>query len=323
MAESPEILSSVGISHNFHTSNGRRICSSKDEVRAMICIDGERQDMEVEESWYGQLAVNDPQRLMLIHEEAWWALDIKIAIEGAPELENLSDFMYAQLALICQDDVEDAVSRARALQWYRREHGIVESYEEGRCALNELLDLQPEWLLYFGFDHCIGKYSLIHDIAKCNMTALNSEEKVHKWYKGMYYLLHALGPDPASIRRGSIIIAECDGLDWTKEREFSLLQAFFVQLGAQYPFSSRMSNYHTCPIFHSMVAALKSSFPTVSSRHFLVTGLTCRNRLDTICMVPSAQAATERLMAAMTETLRMRFDNEANFSLARYSNNLM
>ena len=62
------------------------------------------------------LGQDDPLRMKLTHPELEAAKRIRTTIQGLRDFDNLNDFMYAQLAIICLDDVEDAVERAYALQ---------------------------------------------------------------------------------------------------------------------------------------------------------------------------------------------------------------
>ena len=56
-----------------------------------------------------------PKGMQLMQEEYEWALSIKAAVEGIPELGNRSDMFYAQLALITRGDVAKAVEQCQNL----------------------------------------------------------------------------------------------------------------------------------------------------------------------------------------------------------------
>ena len=102
------------------------------------------------------MGAKDPRRMMLTQEEHQCALRIKAAIEAKPEVDNLSDFMYAQFALICQDNIEEAVTHVMALQATRQEYDIEDSYEHGCRSVEAYAQLLPEYLLSFGFSHSDG-----------------------------------------------------------------------------------------------------------------------------------------------------------------------
>ena len=81
----------------------------------------------------------DPLRMKLTREEHAWAWDIKDCIEMLDDLDNLCDFWYAQLAIVCQDNVEDAVRRAYGLQYFREEFKIRDTFEQGRHCMHQLV----------------------------------------------------------------------------------------------------------------------------------------------------------------------------------------
>jgi hypothetical protein len=83
-------------------------------------------------------------RMTLTADERRWALAIKAAIEQEPEVDNLSDFMYAQYGIICKGNVADAVDRAESLQWYRHNYGVAGSLKDGEKALRDMVETQPE-----------------------------------------------------------------------------------------------------------------------------------------------------------------------------------
>jgi hypothetical protein len=77
------------------------------------------------------LSYGDPGRMKLTQKENENALAIQEMVEGLPDLDNLSDLMYAQLAIICKDRVEDAVNRCYGMQEFRHEYNLVDNLEQG------------------------------------------------------------------------------------------------------------------------------------------------------------------------------------------------
>ena len=135
----------------------------------------------------------------------------------------------------------------------------------------------------------------------------------------MYYIFILLTPDLASIRRGSITIAECEGMDWTKKQDFHLVKEMCVQLAGSFPIKVRTTHYHTSTFFNIMMSIAKKTFPDDTSVSF-VAGLTCDSRLDSICLVPTAEVAAQRLLSSIQKTMKKRFDNEASFALSDADN---
>ena len=99
----------------------------------------------------------DPSRMVLTPEERQWALSIKAAIVGDPEVDNLSDFEYAQLALMDHGDVEAAVERARHMQTFKHEYGITDTLEQSRQLLPKLVKLLPGMPLSLSYNRRDGE----------------------------------------------------------------------------------------------------------------------------------------------------------------------
>jgi hypothetical protein len=140
-------------------------------------------------------------------------------------------------------------------------------------------------------------------------------EMVNRFYAGNYYLFLSLCPDLESIRRGSVSIAECQGMDWTKKHAFNGLKNISSQLAAFFPYTGKIKHYHTSSIFNVMFTMLKKTFPAEDRARFFA-GLTPDTpRLDTFFLVPNYEVAKERVITSMQDTLKLRFENEAIFSL--------
>lgn len=276
--------------------------------------DDNQDDDEEEEEIPANMGPDDPRRMKVKLEEQWWALTIKDTIEETPGLDNLSDFMYAQLAIICQDDAEEAVSRAWALQYFRQEYDILDSREDGRHTLQQMVELMPRFLLSFQFSPTDGAYSIVHDNNKVDTTVFNTEAKSKFWFAGSYYIAHAAFPDLESVRRGVISLAECEGMDLTKKQNFRLIQKLFDQFISIYPFKGSLLNYHTGVVYNIMAALLKKVLPAEVKDRFQ-TGLIFESRLDAVFLVPNAEAATQRILQNMEKNLATRFVNERTFSL--------
>jgi len=89
------------------------------------------------------LGPSDPGRMEISAEERQRALDIRSAIANAAEIDPVSDFMCAQLALIDGDNIIKALERVLHLQYFREEYGILDTAEDGRRHLMRLVDLFP------------------------------------------------------------------------------------------------------------------------------------------------------------------------------------
>lgn len=256
---------------------------------------------------------HDPKRMALTREEKQWALDIKDIVKMMPDLDNLSDFMYAQLALICEDDTEDAIRRAYGLQAFREEYNILDTYEDGCRCIRALVGLFPEELLSFGFSHQGGTYVLVHDASKLKTTALDTPKKVETFFAASYYLHQAMIPDMASARKGIIVLVECSQFSFVQKQN-SNIQQLFSQLLSIYPFTGSLRCYHTGLMFNLLASMLRSVLPP-KLKDKIKTGLMLDQSLDTYYMVPSVEAVGQRVIQRMSETLKKRHDNLDAFVL--------
>jgi hypothetical protein len=161
-----------------------------------------------EEAIPQMLRIDDPRRMKLTKQEHRWAYDIKNTIQSMAELDNLSDFMYAQLAIITKGNLEDAIRRVTGLQHYRQEYNILDTLQDGCQQMKMLFEFFPEQFLDFSFSLSGGTYVLIHDVTKMDTAVLNTAEKVQKFMAAAYYLHTTMCPDMASIRSGCIAIME-------------------------------------------------------------------------------------------------------------------
>ncbi|CAB9516621.1 expressed unknown protein [Seminavis robusta] len=248
------------------------------------------------------LGIDDPRRMQLTREELEWARDVKELIEGYPELENLSDFMYAQLAIISRGDLEDAMRRAIGLQRFRQEYNIHDTQEAGIQCLQRMTQLFPRHLLSFSFSQIEGTYLLIHDLTKLDIDVLTTQAKVDSWMSASYYLHTVQCPDLATIRKGTIVLVECDGMSVSFKKDFRLYQDMFSQLVANYPFVGQMRCFHTNTVFNLLASMFRKVLPS-HLKNTLLTGMTFDGRLDTYYLVPDAETATNRVLLRFEETL--------------------
>ena len=98
------------------------------------------------------LGPNEQGRMYLLPDEQAWAQEIKDFVENTPELDNLSDFWYAQFALVDKGDLEASIRRVHMMQELKQEYKIVDSINTAKRAINEFLDLFPRWFFTFGYN---------------------------------------------------------------------------------------------------------------------------------------------------------------------------
>lgn len=258
---------------------------------------------------------DDPHRMKLTRQEHRWAMEIKESIDALADLDNLTDFMYAQLAIICQDNVTDAVRRAYGLQHFKEAYGIEDGLQQGRRCMQSYTNLFPTQLLSFSFSQNDGTYVLVHDASKLDTVGLAKRGESDLWFIQSFYIHTALSPDLESIRKGCICCVECEGVDWTKKQDIKLMHLMFSQLLTNYPFRGQCKHYHTGMIANMAISTLRKILPP-HMRYTFQTGLQFDGRLDQAFLVPTVEIANQRLLGRIVETLRRRYDNEITFSLA-------
>lgn len=142
----------------------------------------------VEDFLPDKMGPNSRYRMKLTSQEHEQALEIKQAIEATPELDNLSDFMYAQLAIV-SENVNDAMRRTSGLQCFREKHRILQTYEFGCRALQRHVESCPLAFLSSGFNPDEGTYMLVQDAAKFDTSAITTDELRREFFAGQYYLV--------------------------------------------------------------------------------------------------------------------------------------
>ncbi|CAB9526592.1 expressed unknown protein [Seminavis robusta] len=260
---------------------------------------------------------SDHRRMQLNNEEHQWALNIKQAIEDEPELDSVSDFWVAQLALIDQGDTAAALERAHKMQGFRQEYGILDTYEHGRHVIHEIMDIFPKLYLSFGFSHRYGTYVLVLDVAKLYAKTLNTRPgAMAAWLSAEYYVYNCMSPDLEAIRTGIVSIVECEGFEWSKHFGLQIMKKFSLELGAVYPFQvKQLLCYHTGLCFTLLMSMVKQYLPATLRSTISVGNICGLGRLDALYFSPGVEFARDMIKTRLEECLDRRYRNEASFSL--------
>jgi hypothetical protein len=258
----------------------------------------------------------DPRRMELSQQERDLAIKIKNAIARTKDMEQVSDFMCAQLALIDGDNAEVTLCRVHHLQCLKEEYRILDTLQDGKRFLVEYIDLFPNLFLCLSYCKESGQYILIGDNTKVDSSRLNSEERIHSCMGGAYYMCQMLCPDFEAIRCGTSLVFENEGYVWKSDMKLlKELKRLWTEVLSEYPLAVRRIKYfHTGMAMNILVAMAKSMLPE-SLRRNVETGCSAGCRLDTLYLVPTLEAANQRLLSRMAETLQRRYDNEHVFRL--------
>ena len=293
------------------------IMDGDDEVDIADRIDAEFRELRVAtaEELPPIMGQNDPRRMRLTREEKDWALDIKEVMEELPEINNLSDFWYAQYAIICKDNIDDAVHRALELQAFREEYKILDTHSDGIRRIHQLVKTSPERFMSLNFSQAEGTYIVTQDLTKVDVAQIGSTpEKLENWFAADFYLHNLIAPDLDSIRKGDFMIVETEGFRWAQKRDNKLMLRLFTELIACYPFCGTLKLYNTGTIFNSLFALCRMVLPA-DLKNKIQVSLKSEDRLDTYFLTPSVEEANRRMLATMEECLQRRYANEKSFKL--------
>jgi len=261
--------------------------------------------------------MDDPRRMDISRQERQWALAIKNAIAQHPEIDNVSDFMCAQLALIEEDNVERALERAQTLQYFREEYKVVDNLEAGRHFLRAIVNIFPRHYLSIDYHAQTHSYVFIYDVTKFDLSVYGSTEKVRSWFCGSYFFLHAWNPDLYAVRKGITMLVECEGYSFSKVigMDFKTHQKIWDELSGVYPQRfDQVKHFHTGVLFNVMASMVRRMLP-VNMRSRFHVGCDFGARLDTLYLVPNEEEASQRFIARMEDSLVRRYANEKMFKL--------
>ncbi|CAB9514155.1 expressed unknown protein [Seminavis robusta] len=263
------------------------------------------------------LGPTDEGRMNLSAEEHEWALAIKEALMANPELEDKpSDFMIAQLAIVHHNDIETAMETAFRIQETREQYKIRDTYQDAYEKLTRSLELHYGTHMYFGFNHEEARYVAVFDIGRFDSRVSMNPRNAEYCFGGGWYCYHAMSPDFESVRRGAIILMECQGYDWSQRQvDLQYAQRHWSDVAGVYPLMiHRFKCFHTPTVFNIVKAVCKRLIPSHIERSVQL-GCQYNGRLDALYLVPSVEAARQRVLVRMLECLQRRFAAEQSFRL--------
>jgi hypothetical protein len=256
-------------------------------------------------------------RMELSARERDLAIHIKQAIANTADLDPVSDFMCAQLALMDGDNIEQALHRVHHLQCFKEEYGILDTVQDGTRCFEAYIDLFPRIHLSLAYCQESGEYVIIYDNTQFETSRLNSEERLRTWLGGVFYTCHVVTPDFAAMRCGTTLVLENEGYIWNCDMQlFTCLRRLWSEVTSVYPVHvKRLKYFHSGAAMNVLVAMLKPFLPK-DLRENVETGCFFDQRLDTIYLVPTLEDANLRFLNRVTQTLQRRYDNERAFRLS-------
>lgn len=248
----------------------------------------------------------------LTEHERNLAINVREALKGVPELDPVSDFVCAQLALVCIDDTDDAIRRALHLQYFRQEYAVLDTPEHGLKCFRAYQKLFPR--LHLSFTSHGNSYVMIFDNTEFDSSQVKTEEHVRTWMGGSYYTCVCFCPDFEAIRNGAMIVLECQGYALKKNFEFKDLKRVWVELASVYPvFFNKVKYFNPTSAMNIVVSMIRPFLPTYLRSRIELVHLD--QRLDTLYLQPTVPEANQRFLGRIEETLRVRYENEKSFRL--------
>ena len=102
---------------------------------------------------------------------------------------------------------------------------------------------------------------------------------------------------------------------WKQNFDAKQVQRVIVEVVGVYPFKiKKLRHFNVGTAMNLLVSMVRPFFPEYLKTTIEV-GYTCEQRLDTLYMVPNAEAANHRLLDRIEKTLRLRYANERDFKL--------
>lgn len=263
------------------------------------------------------LGLHEDGRMRLTREERRWGLELKQAVQALPDLDELTDFWYAQIALVVGGDLEQGVERVYGLQHYRQEHDIKEELEHAKIMLARYLKRMRGHILHFEYRNREGSYVVVFDFLKFDTRELASDIGREETWAGIYYSNHAFNPDMEAIRQGVIFVVECEGFIWKAPGllNYNVFRTLVENVALHYPIEHSLIKFcHTGVFVNTLVSAIKQYLPD-RVRGKIELGAQTEVRMDTVCMVPNEEVAMQRVLDNMTAALENRYRNESKFKL--------
>lgn len=155
-----------------------------------------------------------PAELWLSPLEHSWAVQLKEFVEAESTIKPLTDYEYAEHAIIAEGNLEQAIRRIKGMQTFREVYQPQDTVEEAVHYFREYCRQQPGNIISFDVQDtgtCICACHLaVFDPSK----ALATEQSWKTYMVGEYYWWKAQQPTLRSVRQGSIQLMECEGVGW-------------------------------------------------------------------------------------------------------------
>ncbi|CAB9523085.1 expressed unknown protein [Seminavis robusta] len=149
----------------------------------------------------------------------------------------------------------------------------------------------------------------------CAVKKLVSEDQWKVNLKGLFYIYQAMNPNIKSIRSGMVLVIECLGFSPSKAGGVNHFKRVGDELLNCYPAKHQAMKHYHSGIFSNVAVAIVKPFLPKELRDAIEVGCLYDGRLDSLFLVPDAETAQRRNYFRIMDTLKLRYDNERQFSV--------
>ena len=170
------------------------------------------------------IAINPDPTMIITQDELRWSLELKLAVMGSEELDNLSDMEYAQHAIIAGGKVEEGLRRIERMQVFRQYYQVDNSIEQGLKYIRALIEQQPGFLLNIDIDLARNEAINVFDCGcfdpnvalSCSASPETGYQDNWKVFAcAVYYIKYISQPTLAVVRHGLLELGDFGGYGWS------------------------------------------------------------------------------------------------------------
>lgn len=260
----------------------------------------------------------DPSRMLLTKQEREWALQIKAAVTQDSDLDDLTDFIYCQMALSTPvGQMQEVMEKAYGLQALRSDKRILDTCSQAKRVVKEFMEMFPGYLLALHPNDVEGGYIFVFDSTKQDASTFSSNPKAFNlWMSTLYYCVSAATCDFESNRQGVTMHVECDGFDFMKHFGIKVFTKVWTEGALVLPLQFKaIKHFHTSMFKNLLVSMARRFMPKDVHSKFKGGCVSEAGRLDKVYQTPNAAAANQRFEDSIIECLQRRYENEKTFSL--------
>ncbi|CAB9496300.1 expressed unknown protein [Seminavis robusta] len=299
-------------------------------------------DNVMDSSDTSSMETDDPEGMTVSPQEHAWALEIKTAAETPNSgFRPISDFEYAQYALVTRGRLNEALARIRKIQSFQAQYQVDNTPSQGVSIVEQFRHLQPTALLNLDKHPDTGDSIICFDRstyfpAITKAPSPDHTDPEHNWKIDIlfwYYALRTVQPDFHTIRHGVVFLFEAMGLG-KDNVDVSLAKRLHREMWAYYPFEiQRTRIYNANQSVPLLVSALQSLLRP-EELQCIETGCTVHGddddgfhqstdratnspplTLGDIYLQPTVDQSGRYLLARIMELLTLRSQNEESFRL--------